>query len=63
MSQEDPAVEEIYEVGTVAMVMRMLKLPDGRVKVLVQGVRQGADEAFAEGGLFYGVNMRRRRLR
>ncbi|MDW7643985.1 MAG: endopeptidase La [Desulfuromonadales bacterium] len=35
---EDPAVEDIYGVGTVAMIMRMLKLPDGRVKVLVQGV-------------------------
>ncbi|BCA81046.1 Lon protease [Desulfuromonas sp. AOP6] len=35
---EDPAAEDIYDVGTVAMIMRMLKLPDGRVKVLVQGV-------------------------
>ncbi|MCP3176012.1 endopeptidase La [Desulfuromonas sp. KJ2020] len=35
---EDPAAEDIYSVGTVAMIMRMLKLPDGRVKVLVQGV-------------------------
>ena len=32
---EDPAVEDIYGVGTVAMIMRMLKLPDGRVLSLI----------------------------
>ena len=35
---EDPAAEDIYTTGTVAMIMRMLKMPDGRVKILVQGV-------------------------
>ncbi|MFQ5882000.1 MAG: endopeptidase La [Candidatus Methylomirabilales bacterium] len=35
---EDPSPQEIYPVGTVAMVMRMLKMPDGRVKILVQGL-------------------------
>jgi ATP-dependent Lon protease len=35
---EDPGPEELYSVGTVAMIMRMLKMPDGRVKILVQGV-------------------------
>ncbi len=38
VATEDPELDEIYEIGTVAMVMRMLKLPDGRVKVLVQGL-------------------------
>ena len=38
VESEDPAAEDIYDVGTVAMIMRMLKLPDGRIKVLVQGV-------------------------
>ena len=38
VNQEDPAVEEIYDVGAVAMIMRMLKVPDGRIKVLVQGI-------------------------
>ncbi len=36
--KEDPAIDEILSVGTVAMIMRMLKMPDGRVKVLVQGL-------------------------
>lgn len=35
---EEPRPEEIYAVGTVAMVMRVLKMPDGRVKILVQGL-------------------------
>ena len=35
---ENPVVDEIYNIGTVSRVLRMLKLPDGRVKVLVQGV-------------------------
>jgi ATP-dependent Lon protease len=34
---EDPRVEDIYQVGTLAEVMQMLKLPDGTVKVLVEG--------------------------
>jgi len=35
---ESPEPNEIYEVGTVAMIMRMRKLPDGRIKILVQGL-------------------------
>lgn len=35
---EDPGPDEVYEYGTVAMIMRMLKMPDGRLKVLVQGL-------------------------
>ena len=41
VSDEDPAPDAIYKVGTVAMIMRMLKLPDGRVKILVQGLSKG----------------------
>ena len=35
---EDPEPDDLHQVGTVAMVMRILRLPDGRVKVLVQGL-------------------------
>jgi ATP-dependent Lon protease len=38
---ENPAKEDIYLTGTVGRVLRMLKLPDGRVKVLVQGIAKG----------------------
>lgn len=35
---ENPTPEDLFNVGTIALVMRMLKLPDGRVKILVQGL-------------------------
>ena len=38
---ENPGADDIYRTGTVGRVLRMLKLPDGRVKVLVQGVAKG----------------------
>ncbi|MFQ5458181.1 MAG: LON peptidase substrate-binding domain-containing protein, partial [Myxococcota bacterium] len=34
---EEPAPADLHELGTVATVMRVVKLPDGRLKVLVQG--------------------------
>ena len=36
-AEDDPSSEEIYEIGTVATVLQLLKLPDGTVKVLVEG--------------------------
>ncbi|CAN5389042.1 endopeptidase La [soil metagenome] len=46
---EDPTQEEIYQIGTLAEVMQMLKLPDGTVKVLVEGSsRVSLDKVFDE---------------
>jgi ATP-dependent Lon protease len=39
-SNDDPAPEAIYEVGTLASVLQLLKLPDGTVKVLVEGAQR-----------------------
>src|SRR5258707_3499328 len=39
-SDDDPATEAIYEVGTLASVLQLLKLPDGIVKVLVEGAQR-----------------------
>src|SRR5881392_3172640 len=39
-SDDDPTTESIYEVGTLASVLQLLKLPDGTVKVLVEGVER-----------------------
>ena len=36
--EEDPKAGDLHEIGTVAVIMRMLKLPDERIRVLVQGV-------------------------
>ncbi len=35
---EDPGIDDLFDIGTVAVIMRMLKLPDGRIRVLVQGL-------------------------
>ena len=37
-TMDDPAPDDIYNVGTVAMIMRMVKLPDNRLKILIQGL-------------------------
>jgi ATP-dependent Lon protease len=39
---EDPGADDVYGLGTVAMIMRMLKLPDGRIRVLVQGLSRAS---------------------
>ncbi|MBL8195265.1 MAG: endopeptidase La [Blastocatellia bacterium] len=38
LDKEEPLTVDLYEVGTVAVIMRMLKLPDGRIRILVQGL-------------------------
>ncbi len=50
---EHPAPEEIYELGTVAMIMRMRKLPDGRIKILVQGLSKARITSFEQQNPFY----------
>ena len=37
-SVDEPGAEDLYEFGTAAAIMRMLKLPDGRIRILAQGV-------------------------
>src|ERR1043165_9003911 len=38
LDKEEPTGEDLYGIGTVAVIMRMLKLPDGRIRILVQGL-------------------------
>ena len=47
-SVEDPKEGDLYRTGTVAMIMRMLKLPDGRLKILIQGVVKAKIVEFIE---------------
>lgn len=47
--EEDPGVDDIYEIGTVARILRMFKMPDGNTTVIIQGQRRFAiDEVVAE---------------
>src|SRR5690554_933327 len=54
---EHPKLDEIFELGTVAMIMRMRKLPDGRIKILVQGLTKARILSFADTSNFYQVNV------
>lgn len=56
-SDEDPTPGDIYSVGTVAMVVKMLKLPDGRVKILVQGVAKGRIVSYLSSANYFMVQI------
>ena len=47
---EEPGEKDLYPIGTVGVIMRMLKLPDSRIRVLVQGVCRARVEGFLKGG-------------
>src|SRR6201993_3917591 len=52
-AQDDPATSDIYTVGTVGTVLQLLKLPDGTVKVLVEGGQRARIVRFAENNQFF----------
>ncbi|MCQ6259696.1 endopeptidase La [Pseudomonas sp. Q11] len=47
-ADDDPGEGALYRVGTIATVLQLLKLPDGTVKVLVEGEQRGTVERFSE---------------
>ncbi len=47
-SQDDPGHDDIFRVGTISTILQLLKLPDGTVKVLVEGSRRASITQFAE---------------
>ncbi|WP_408859963.1 endopeptidase La [Acidiphilium sp.] len=52
-AQDDPSTDDIYRVGTVSTILQLLKLPDGTVKVLVEGVRRARIAGFKETEAFF----------
>ncbi|MBW2489262.1 MAG: endopeptidase La [Deltaproteobacteria bacterium] len=62
VTQKDPAIEnpgasDIYEIGTVSRVLRLLKLPDGRLKALVQGLAKAKIVRYLKKRSFYRVKI------
>src|SRR5690606_11426926 len=45
---DEPGPGELYTIGTVATVLQLLKLPDGTIKVLVEGTRRAEIATFSE---------------
>src|ERR1700749_1959879 len=52
-SQDDPAREDLFTLGTVGTVLQLLKLPDGTVKVLVEGGHRAQVTRFTENADFF----------
>jgi ATP-dependent Lon protease len=52
-SDDDPATAAIYEIGTLANVLQLLKLPDGTVKVLVEGAARAKVEHYTDRAEYY----------
>ena len=52
-SQDDPGPDDIFQVGTVASVLQLLKLPDGTVKVLVEGGERARIQSFTDNEDFF----------
>ena len=48
VEMDNPRPEDLYQVGTAALIMRVLKLPDGRIRALVQGLQRVRVEYFTE---------------
>lgn len=54
---EDPSPEDIYQMGTVGRILRMLKLPDGRLKALVQGIAKARITEYVRKKSWYRVKI------
>src|SRR3954449_11845105 len=52
-SDDDPTPESIYETGTLASVLQLLKLPDGTVKVLVEGLERARVQKYTDRSEYY----------
>ena len=54
---DDPSAEDVYGTGTVATILQMLKLPDGTVKVLVEGSKRATINKFVETELLFSAEV------
>ncbi len=54
---ENPSPEDIHTVGTVGIIMRMLKLPDERIKILVQGLSKAKISSYIQTEPYYSVRI------
>ncbi|MDY6863746.1 MAG: endopeptidase La [Thermodesulfobacteriota bacterium] len=62
VTQKNPSIDEpdendVYRIGTVANVLKVLKLPDGKIKILVQGLVKGIISKFIQKNPFYTVEI------
>ena len=58
-SDDEPTTDGIYAMGTLASVLQLLKLPDGTVKVLVEGTRRAAIKRYTENESYFEAEIER----
>ncbi len=56
-ADDNPNIEDIYDVGTIGSVLQLLKLPDGTVKVLVEGVKRARVSSYTDNDQFFEANV------
>lgn len=56
-SVDEPSVEDFYQIGTISTVLQLLKLPDGTVKVLVEGNQRAKIVRFTQDNEYYDANI------
>ena len=56
-SEDDPSEGDIYRIGTLSTILQLLKLPDGTVKVLVEGSRRARVEQFTDTEEYFAANI------
>jgi len=56
--KDEPNIKDLYTIGTVATILQMLKLPDGTVKVLVEGLDRAEIDTFYEGDDYWSAEYR-----
>ncbi|MBI5207969.1 MAG: endopeptidase La [Candidatus Firestonebacteria bacterium] len=54
---DDPTIDDIYQMGTIAEILQILRLPDGAIKVLVEGLIRGKIKDYIEGEKFFQVKV------
>ena len=55
--QEEPSADDIYTVGTLGTIIQLLRLPDGTVKVLVEGKSRASIESFQSNDPYFSVRV------
>jgi ATP-dependent Lon protease len=58
-AQDDPGTDDIFRIGTVSTILQLLKLPDGTVKVLVEGTRRARITGFSETEAYFEAQVER----
>lgn len=56
-TKDEPSKEDLYSVGTISSILQLLKLPDGTIKVLVEGVERGKIAEYTQDDPYFMVNV------